>query len=207
MRRHLGDWPLTNRHTVCEELAGLYTPIAENNVADFENIWKPQMDAKRATLKTAQDIQDANIQDRHWKWRDKNDVFTKRLDYESFSVECGGFTQGLMFVRTAGFAQIKSQYGLPIAYIDLVSTAPWNRWGFTKTPKYKGIGPLLLSAAISLSVHEGFDGRLGLHSLPQSESWYRKQGMAELGPDKSYPNNLVYFEFTSADAQAYVNSP
>ena len=111
-----------------------------------------------------------------------------------------------MFVCTVAFGQIPSQVGLPIAYIDLVSTAPWNRWGFTTNPLYKGVGPLLLGTAVGLSVHEGFDGRLGLHSLPQSASWYRKQGLTELGPDKNYPNKLVYFEFTAADAQAYVSS-
>lgn len=90
-------------------------------------------------------------------------------------------------------------------YIDLVSAAPWNRFGFTDTPLYKGVGPLLLGTAVSLSVSEGLNGRLGLHALPQSESWYRNQGMTELGIDTAHPENLVYFEFASADALAYVN--
>ena len=110
-----------------------------------------------------------------------------------------------MFLRTVGFARESSQLNLPLAYIDLVSVAPWNRPKLTKTPKYKGVGPLLLSAALSFSVNEGLDGRLGLHSLPQSESWYRDVCMmSELGLDTAYPGNLVYFEFTPAQAQAYL---
>lgn len=205
MRKLLGEFPLLNRHTGKEEWAVLYTPIADNNVDDFETRWRPEMITRLATLITHDEVEAANLQDTHWKWRKKQQARSNRFDWASFAVECNGETQGLMFVRTVGFARLDSQRNLPLIYIDLVSTAPWNRYGFTDTPLYKGIGPLLLGAAISLSVSEGLDGRLGLHALPQSESWYRDRQMTELGPDKSHPQNLVYFEFTSADALAYVN--
>ncbi len=203
MRRSLGDWPLKNRHTDGEEWATLYDAIAQNNVDDFETRWKPAMEAKLATLKTQEEVRKANIQDVRWKWGDKYRDRSNRIDFESFAVECGGETQGLMFVKTVAFSKI--QLGYSIAYIDLVSTAPWNRWGFTDNPLYKGVGPLLLSAAVELSISHGFDGRLGLHALPQSEGWYQSQGLTEIGPDTNY-QNLVYFEFTANDAKAYVTS-
>lgn len=125
-----------------------------------------------AELKAANEpIQNANLQDAHWKWKEKHQDRTARAEWESYSVECDGKTQGLMFIQTLGFAREKGQLNKPIAYIDIISTAPWNRYGFDGTPKYKGIGHLLLGAAVSLSMDEGFDGRVGLHSLPQSESW------------------------------------
>ena len=109
-----------------------------------------------------------------------------------------------MFVRTFGFARIESQKNLGLVYIDLLSTAPWNRHGFTRTPKYKGVGPLLLGVAVNFSLDEGLEGRLSLHALPQSESWHRSQGLTELGKDPGHPEELVYFEFAQADAKAYV---
>jgi len=204
--RESWEFPLLNRQTGKEELATLYTPIADNNVDDFESLWQPPMIARLATIKDHDELQAASLQDIYWKWREKQQARSNRFDWMSFAVECGGETQGLMFVRTVGFARIDSQRNLPLIYIDLISAAPWNRNGFTDTPLYKGVGPLLLGAAISLSVNEGLDGRLGLHALPQSEDWYRQQGMTELGTDTAHPESLVYFEFTSADAQAYVSS-
>lgn len=207
MRQSLGEFPLLNRQTGTEESATLYSPIAENNVEDFEKEWRPMMDAALAKLTKQSEVEAANLQDVHWKWREKHQARSNRFDWESFAVECDGVTQGLMFLRTVGFAKEPSQVNLPLAYIDLVSVAPWNRFGISKTPKYKGIGPLLLGAALSVSVGEGLDGRLGLHSLPQSESWYRDVClMSDLGPDPAYPGNLVYFEFTPVQAQAYLNN-
>ena len=164
------------------------------------------MQAKLATLKTHDEVHAANLQDAHWKWREKQQARSNRFDWESFAVECGGENQGMMFVRTVGFARIGSQHNLPLIYIDLISAAPWNRFGFTDSPLYKGVGPLLMGAAISLSYSEGLDGRLGLHALPQSEDWYRAQGMTELGIDTVHPEQLVYFEFTSVDARNYVSN-
>lgn len=196
---------MLNRQTGKEEWATLYVPIADNNVDDFDNEWRPIMDAALAKLTTQSAIEAAQLQDAHWKWREKHQARSNRFDWESFAVECDGLTQGLMFLRTVGFAREPSQKNLPLVYIDLVSVAPWNRPTLTKRPKYKGVGPLLLGAALSFSINEGLDGRLGLHSLPQSEGWYRDIcKMSEIGPDTAYPGNLVYFEFTPAQAQAYL---
>jgi len=66
---------------------------------------------------------------------------------------------------------------------------------------------MLIMTAIQLSLDEGFRGRIGLHSLPQSEDFYRKiVRMNDLGADTSYPGSipLRYFEFTSAEAQAFI---
>jgi hypothetical protein len=61
-----------------------------------------------------------------------------------------------------------------------------------------------VGTAISLSVDLGFEGRLGLHSLPQSEDWYRKAGLTEVEFDK--PKRMRYFEMTGAAALAFVQN-
>ena len=40
----------------------------------------------------------------------------------------------------------------------------------------------------------GFDGRVGLHALPEAEAFYRRQGMPDYGPDPD-KDGLVYFEY------------
>ena len=88
MRQSLGDFPLLNRQTGEEEWATLFKPIAENNVDDFETRWRPEMQAKLATLETRDEVHAANLQDAHWKWREKQRARSNRFDWESFAVEC-----------------------------------------------------------------------------------------------------------------------
>jgi Arm DNA-binding domain len=84
-----------------------------------------------------------------------------------------------------------------------VSPKTWNRAEFAK-PRYRGVGTALLTAAIDLSLEEGFHGRIGLHSLTQAESFYRNAcGMSDLGIDSNY-DNLRYFEMTSEQAAAFL---
>jgi len=166
----LGVYPIKNCHTGEYEDAELYTPIDKQNVDDFETQWRPLLEERIANLSEHEDAASANVQDAHWKWREKTQDRNGRLDFDSFSVECAGVTQGMMFVRSIEFAKEQSQLHQFLTYVDLVSTAPWNRPGFTENRQYKGVGPLLLGTAISFSINQGFEGRIGLHSLPQSES-------------------------------------
>jgi hypothetical protein len=67
------------------------------------------------------------------------------------------------------------------------------------------VGRVLLATAIQLSLDEEFKGRIGLHSLPQSEPYYRDiVNMRDLGPDENYQGQLRYFEFDEAGAQAFI---
>lgn len=65
----------------------------------------------------------------------------------------------------------------------------------------------LIAAAIQLSIDEGNNGRIGLHSLPQSDAFYRNVcGMSDLGPDANYSEiPLRYFEMDEMQAAAFMN--
>ena len=64
------------------------------------------------------------------------------------------------------------------------------------------LGKRLVWAAVRASFDEGFHGRVGLHSLPQSEAFYEEKcGMVRVGEDPDY-NSLVYFELTRELAAA-----
>src|SRR5258708_32770665 len=110
-------------------------------------------------------------------------------------------TGGLRCVSKARRSGVAGKQGAPRIHVDVLARAPWTRHGFTENPKYKGVGQILIQAAISLSIEEEFKGRVGLHSLPQSETWYREiLGMIDLGPDPDY-QNLKYFEMTGEQAE------
>jgi hypothetical protein len=62
-----------------------------------------------------------------------------------------------------------------------------------------------MAAVIQISQAEEFAGRTGLHSLPQSESWYRENcGMTDLGPDPNDRSKLRYFEMTAEQANKFL---
>jgi hypothetical protein len=60
----------------------------------------------------------------------------------------------------------------------------------------------MLGAAVELSRSLGNDGRCGLHSLPQSEGFYRQIGMRDFGLDAS-KSSLRYFEFDTSGANTF----
>jgi hypothetical protein len=122
-----------------------------------------------------------------------------------FGVECEGEVQGLMLVSTARHrCRISEQKGKEQVYIDYVASAPWNAPSLIDIPRYSLVGRVLVSTAVQLSLEEGFRGRIGLHSLPQSETFYSENcGMTDLGKDMK-KEGLRYFEMTTAQSAAFL---
>ncbi|VAW75786.1 hypothetical protein MNBD_GAMMA12-1355 [hydrothermal vent metagenome] len=207
MKTLLGVYPLQNRLTGEFEDAELYMPLDQKNADDFETEWLPVLNSRVANLSADENHESANVQDLHWEWRNKIKERTGRMDFVSYAVECNGVTQGMMSACNCEFVKEPSQLGQFLIYIDLIASAPWNRRGFTENRLYKGVGELLLGTAISYSINEGFNGRIGLHSLPQSEFWYSNVcGMTDLGIDLNHPQSLRLFEMTEEQAQSYIST-
>ena len=123
------------------------------------------------------------------------------LAFRGFSIVAQGVTQGLAQVNLTKSAREPSQEGKPLVYVEYLEVAPWNRPELGATPRLRGLGTALMTATIALSEEEGFKGRIGLHSLPQADDFYRRCGMTDLGPDQAY-QNLRYFEMTAEQARA-----
>jgi len=88
--------------------------------------------------------------------------------------------------------------------VEFVENAPWNRAELFDPPRYRGVGSILIRAAEALSEDLEFYGRIGLHSLPQSNGLYANTcGMTELGADLDH-EGLQYFEMNPEDAQAFI---
>jgi hypothetical protein len=204
MKELVGGVVLLNRLTGEFESAEVFRELDQKNFDDFERLWKPMLTSRRDQFTSWAAAADANVQDAHWDWIGKGKAAASSLQYEAFSVECDGATQGLMLVDVTQFARLEAQRGRELAYVELLATAPWNRPKFVAAPKYKGVGRVLLGTAISLSHDLGFNGRTGLHSLPQSESWYRADcGFTDAGYDPT--KKMQYFEMTEAQAAAFIS--
>lgn len=110
-----------------------------------------------------------------------------------------------MILDTLRSARLQSQAGKSMIYVEYLEVAPWNRRHLgDEVPRFRAVGSALMRAAIEFSYQEGFKGRIGLHSLPQSNGWYANTcGMADLGTDPDY-QHLRYFEMTPEMAEAFI---
>ncbi|MES2391419.1 MAG: GNAT family N-acetyltransferase [Acidobacteriota bacterium] len=97
--------------------------------------------------------------------------------------------------------QNKPQERVP--YIEYVEAAPWNLAYYSSQPRFRGVGTMLLAAAIQQSLDAGHSGAIALHSLPQAEEFYRRCGFADLGLD-SEEENLRYFEMSTGQAARFL---
>src|SRR5713101_458825 len=168
--------------------AQLLDAITEAQLADWEGEWLPEL------FKALQRLHRAGVerarwpQSRQWDWRKKVAVL-----------------QGMMFAdTTTKRCRIPGQVGKDLVYVSFVENAPWNRKELFNPPRYRGVGTILMRAAIELSKELEFKGRIGLHSLPQANGFYANVcGMTDLGPDAAY-QDLRYFEMTPNQAEAFV---
>lgn len=158
----------------------------EIDIANWRNTWKPLLE------KSEED-------DRAWDWGAKFMNYHYTSD-EYYAIECEGRTQGLMLLDTDFHRTRKGNKNL--VYVHFLATAPWNRKRLMKAPRFSFVGPLLLRHALVRSEELGYRFRLGLHSLPGSETWYERLQLLDYGPDETY-NGLKYFEFTEEGGRAF----
>jgi len=136
----------------------------------------------------------------HWNWCNKGESVDSGI-HLLVGVEYHGEPQGLMAIlQSPRPARSRNQR---ILYIDYVETAPWNLKGGHVTPRFLGVGTLLIADAIRMSVERGLAGAIGLHSLPQAEAFYERIGMKRLGSDPDY-HDLTYFEYDGQRATEWM---
>lgn len=141
----------------------------------------------------------------HWKWEAKVAYSERLLSCPTLAIECEGETQGLMLLKTDGhFAMLAPDKDKPLVYITYLATAPWNLPSVVGKPRFSGAGSVLMAAAIHMSLEAEFNGRLGLHSLPQAERFYDCNGFVALGADPK-KENLKYYELGAEAAAAFLS--
>ncbi|MET1416827.1 hypothetical protein ABVF61_31520 [Roseibium sp. HPY-6] len=203
---------LLNRTTGQYEGAELFHGFDMSNLSHIEGRWRPMFEVRRNEAKeTRQTLASINAEDAHWDWGKKalaaiNDPFL----FDFFVLECGGNTQAIMMTRKGGvdcFSRHVEHERKPLIYVEFLATAPWNRPGFVAEPTYKGSGRVLIATAVSLSLEEEMGGRVGLHSLPAAEQFYRDAiGMSDLGLDEEgVHEGLRYFELPASQAAIFLS--
>ena len=183
--------------------ADLVCGIDHPHLLDWHNAWQPALGAIKATLYDQGVPKSDWPQSGHWRWPDKV-AECNLLGFETYCLTAEGMTQAMMRLDTTKESRRQGFEGKPLVYVDYLEVAPWNQ-SFPGMPKkFRGAGTVLMAAAAVHSFDGGFKGRVGLHSLPQSESFYRNMGMIDLGPDPKVHGSLRYFEMTAEIAQALI---
>ena len=185
--------------------AELWHAITEEQLADWEGEWVPELFRAMQRLRRAGVERTHWPQSRHWDWRRKVAVLQGMLANPGFSIVCDGLTQGMMIVDTVKHrGRLDGQKGQHLVYVEFVENAPWNRAELFDPPRYRGVGSILIRAAVALSEELEFHGRIGLHSLPQANDFYANTcGMTDLGADPDH-EELRYFEMSPENAQAFI---
>lgn len=189
----MSDIFLTDASTGQLRQAELWDGIEERHIIEHETKWAESQSALLAQLPPGHHEESS-----HWKLRDKVDEIRGLIGSQTFAIECDGETQGIIFLDLNQGSWFGTTRGESIVYVDYLQVAPWNRRTLT-SPRFVGVGTVLMSVAANFAIQMGFDGRVGLHSLPQSESFYRRCGMTEFWRDPEY-QCLLYFEMPQSQS-------
>lgn len=187
--------------------AEIFDVIQPSDIDEWRLKWKPEMERVIRMLSANGVPQHLWPQSHHWDWADK--VPPAATLYEkAYALRCEGSLQGLMRVNSVKQrCRLPEQQGNHCIYVDYIESAPWNQPSTFQQPKFSLVGSVLMAAAIHQSLDEGFKGRLGLHSLPQADTWYADRlGLLDLGLDLDrYQGRLKYFEATPQIAATILN--
>lgn len=140
-------------------------------------------------------LNEAQQPDRGWDWEYFIRLAHKESRYEAWAVEAENLVQGMILLETRWHSSQVS-VGDRLVYVEAIASAPWNRSLFGYQAHLKGAGSVLMRFSRTRSQEVGCSGRVGLHSLPEAEGFYRAQGMPDYGPDES-KDELTYFEHSS----------
>lgn len=89
--------------------AVLFDGIAEQQLADWEDHWKPALDEIVDRLRDAGIERSHWPQSRHWDWGKKVAHYNRSLSNPGFCVVCNEMTQGLMVLDTLQSARLQTQ--------------------------------------------------------------------------------------------------
>jgi hypothetical protein len=164
-----------------EIVAGWLCEMEERHLEDFETIWQGTLSA-------------TDQADRDWRWHYKLRQADQEVRYEAYAIEVESLTQGLLWLETQ-WHHSALPHRAPLVYVEALAVAPWNRRLLEDPPYLRGVGRTLLLFARQRSLELGYGGRVGLHALPGSEGFYRRNQMADYGAD-SAKEGLIYFEYS-----------
>lgn len=179
--------------------------LSVDTLLDVEDQWAPARTEMRNKLRLANIPRPDWPQSLHWDWGRKSLQLTlHRGSAESRIMAIrrqAAWEAAMVTLCGAHSALLPPHSGQPLVYVDYLEVAPWNWTVDTigQIRKYKAVGPILVLLAKEQSYAKGWDGKVGLHALPQATDFYQSQGFVFVknDPDKQ---NLPYFELSAAEA-------
>ena len=190
-------------HEVAVEI---HDDLSVDTLLDIEDQWAPARSDLRSQLNAANVPREDWPQSLHWDWGRKS----LRLvfggdpdDYRIMGIRRQTTWEAAMESLCKGYSSSRPETaGQPLVYLDYIEVAPWN-WNIKpiqQVAKYKAVGVTLLRLAAEQSYAKGWDGRVGLHALPQAAPFYEKHGFRLIKNDPT-KQNLPYYELSAADAK------
>lgn len=183
--------------------AWLHNEISPEHLSKQQLQWARAFDDCEERLLTGQLDQEDMHEDAHWQWERKIAQRRGKLGFESYCIEFQGRVEGMLILNFLATCRLPNQAGKDLVYLEYLATAPWNRHIRDQRPRFRRVGYFLFRAALQVSLENDLKGRIGLHSLPKAERFYRdKIGMTDMGPDHNPPHRgLRYFELSEERAQ------
>ncbi len=188
-----------------EVVVELLDDLSIEVLLDIEDQWAASRHDMKKKLRAARVPLHLWPQSLHWNWAHKSLSlsFGDPDDHRVMAIRRQTFWEAAMVTLCKGHhARLASGAGGPLVYVDYLEVAPWN-WPVPQVGqlrKYRAVGANMLRPAIEQSYAKGWDGRVGLHALPQATSFYESQGFAFVANDPE-KQNLPYFELSAAAAK------
>lgn len=182
--------------------AWLHDEISPEHLTSYQSQWTAAFNDCEQRFRAGRLNREEIPEDAHWKWERKMAQRRGKLGFESYCIECEGQIEGLLILNFLEICRIPVQARKDLVYLEYLATAPWNRRIGDQLPRFRRVGTLLFRAALQVSLANDLKGRIGLHSLPKAEGFYRDGiGMVDLGPDHSPSHQgLRYFELSEERA-------
>lgn len=139
--------------------------------------------------------------DHHWKWRKLVGEIRQKAAWDSLGIVCEDTVQGAMLFRVDAKSSLEPGEGA--VYVDRLSTAPTNRPWLCDPPNYRGIGTVLMLAAVRSSYSLGLKGRVRLESLPSEKTreFYDNRGFTVIKQDT---DGMIDYELPAASADQWL---
>lgn len=181
----------------------LHDDLTLDVLLDVEDQWTPSRQQLRAKLQAAGIPRGSWPESLHWDWGRKSLrlTFGDPDDFRIMALRRQAVWEAAVVTLCKNqLASLAPDAGKPLVYVDYLEVAPWN-WTVDKMQarKHKAAGPVLLRTAVEQSYAKEWEGRVGLHALPQAASFYVSQGFQFVKNDPA-KQNLPYYELSAAEA-------
>lgn len=138
------------------------------------------------------------MEDFHWNWFRKSFHYSND-EYEWFFMVAENKVQGICVIYHPKKSKLEDG---DIFYVEYVAVAPWNRSNLITARKFQKIGTILLKQVCDFSINKlNLKPGLSLHSLPQSEPYYKAQGMTEVSTEAK--DGMKYYEMTKETCEQW----